>query len=42
MIQETVHQDWLAIRKNQLNHLINSMFARCKAVIVADEKQTKY
>ncbi len=42
IIRETVYRDWLAIRKNQLNHLIDSMFARCKAVIVADEKQTKY
>ncbi len=42
VIREAVHRGWLAIRKDQLDHLIDSMPARCQAVIAADGKQTKY
>ncbi len=42
VIREAVHRGWLAIRKDQLDHLIDSMPARCEAVIVANGKETKY
>lgn len=42
VLRKALTEAWNAITKAQLNHLIDSMPARCEAVIAANSKKTKY
>jgi transposase len=42
VLRKALTEAWNAITKAQLNYLINSMLARCEAVIAANSKKTKY
>ncbi len=41
-LRKAVRKAWDAVTPKQLNELINSMRARCQAVIDADEKQIHF
>ncbi len=41
-LRTAVKEAWDAVTSEQLDELINSMSARCQAVINADEKHIKY
>lgn len=42
VLRKALIEAWKAITQDQLDYLINSMHARCEAVIAANGKQTKY
>ena len=42
VLRKALNEAWAAIGKNQLNYLIDSMPARCEAVIAANSRLTKY
>jgi len=42
VLRKALIEAWETITQDQLDYLIESMHARCEAVIAANGKQTKY